>query len=128
MATQVIHFTLKFAIDEGKLAEFEGMARKMTAESKKEPGTIGYEWYFSKDRKQCRLLESYATPEAVLAHLNGPVVQELVPKIQAFSSIYSFEVYGTPGPKGAEILAKRRVEIFDHWYGLENLHGHGQES
>jgi quinol monooxygenase YgiN len=118
MGEQVVHFTVDFSINEGKLAEFESTARTMTVSSQKEHGTIGYEWYFSKDRKQCRLLESYVDANAVLAHLSGPVVQEWVPKIQQYSSIGGFEVYGDPGPKATEILEGIEAKIFLHWHGL----------
>ena len=120
MDKQVVHFTVDFAINEGKLAEFESTARTMTVGSQKEHGTIGYEWYFSKDRKQCRLLESYVDANAVLAHLSGPVVQELVPKIQEYSSIARFEVYGDPGPKATEILEGIEAKIFAQWHGLSH--------
>jgi quinol monooxygenase YgiN len=118
MSKQVVHFTVDFAVNEGKLAEFESTARAMTVGSQKEHGTIGYEWCFSKDRKQCRLLESYVDANAVLAHLSGPVVQEWVPKIQQYSSIGRFEVYGDPGPKATEMLQEIGAEIFEHRIGL----------
>jgi quinol monooxygenase YgiN len=118
MSKQVVYFVLDFVINEGKLAEFESTVRTMTVGSQKEHGTIGYEWYFSKDRKQCRLLESYVDANAVLAHLSGPVVQELVPKIQQYSSIARFEVYGNPGPKATEILEGIEAKIFAHGIGL----------
>jgi quinol monooxygenase YgiN len=118
MSKQVVHFTVDFAVNEGKLAEFESTARAMTVGSQKEHGTIGYEWCFSKDRKQCRLLESYVDANAVLAHLSGPVVQEWVPKIQQYSSIARVEVYGNPGPKATEILEGIEAKIFEHRIGL----------
>jgi quinol monooxygenase YgiN len=118
MDKQVVYFVLDFVINEGKLAEFESTARTMTVGSQKEHGTIGYEWYFSKDRKQCRLLEIYVDANAVLAHLSGSVVQEWVPKIQQYSSIARFEVYGNPGPKATEILEGIEAKIFEHRIGL----------
>jgi quinol monooxygenase YgiN len=118
MDKQVVYFILDFVINEGKLAEFESTARKMTVGSQKEHGTISYEWYFSKDRKQCRLLEIYVDAIAVLAHLSGPVVQEWVPKIQQYSSIGRFEVYGDPGPQATEILEDIEAKIFEHRIGM----------
>jgi len=118
MGKQVVRFSLDFVINEGKLAEFEKLARTMTAGSQKEEGTVGYEWCFRKDGKECRLLESYVDAYAVLAHLSGPVVQELVPKIQELANIRRFEVYGDPGPKATEMLKEIGAEIFEHRIGL----------
>jgi len=72
----------------------------------------------SGDRKHCRLVENYNDADAVLAHMTGAVVRELVPKLLEVSSLKRFEVYGDPGPKAAEALAGVGAEIFQFWEGL----------
>jgi hypothetical protein len=72
----------------------------------------------SSDRRRCRILETYADANAVLAHLTGPVVQELVPNILKASSITRFEVYGDPGPEASRMLAGFGAEIFELWHEL----------
>jgi hypothetical protein len=64
------------------------------------------------------LLETYVDANAVLAHITGPVVQQLVPKLLETASLNHFEVYGDPGPKAAEMLAGVGAEIFPLWRGL----------
>jgi quinol monooxygenase YgiN len=118
MIKHTVRFTVDLTINEEKFHEFEGIAQAMIAGSQKEPGTLGYDWCLSDDRKRCRLVETYADGNAVLAHLTGPVVQELVPKILEASSISGFEVYGDPGPKAAEMLAGFGAEIFQLWHGF----------
>jgi hypothetical protein len=54
---------------------------------------------------------------AVLAHLNGPVVEELLPKLLGTASVTGSEVYGNPGPKATERLAAFGAEIFEFQYG-----------
>jgi hypothetical protein len=51
---------------------------------------------------------------AVLAHLNGPVVQELLPKLLGTASVAGFGVYRNQGAKkqGTEMLAAFGTEIF----------------
>jgi hypothetical protein len=71
------------------------------------------------DRRRCRLLETYTDANAVLAHINGPVVQELLPKLLGTASVAGFEVYGNPGPKATEMLAAFGAEIFEFQYGLD---------
>ena len=78
MSKQTVYRAVDFAITEGQLEAFEGIAQTMVAGTQKEPGALAYELYFSADRKKCRFVETYADANAVLAHCNGPVVQELV--------------------------------------------------
>lgn len=88
----------------------------MLAATRREPGALGYDWCLSPDRRQCRLLETFANADAVVAHLTGPVVQEYVPKILAVAALDSFEVYGDPGPKGSAMLAEFGAAIYPHWH------------
>ena len=119
MVKHTVHFAVDLTINEGKLDAFEGIANAMVASSQKEPGTLGYEWFLSADRRKCRLIETYSDANAVLEHLNGAVVQELVPKLLGTASIAGFEVYGNPGPKATEILAAFGAEIFEFQIGLD---------
>ena len=119
MSKQTVYRAVDFAITEGQLEAFEGIAQTMVAGTQKEPGALAYELYFSADRKKCRFVETYADANAVLAHCNGPVVQELVPKLLGTSRITAFEVYGDPGPKATELLKGIGAEIFNFWRGLD---------
>jgi len=114
----MVRFTVDLTIDAGKFDSFEEIAQAMIARSLKEPGTLGYDWCLSGDRRRCRLIETYADANGVLAHLTGPVVQELVPELLKTSSISGFEVYGDPGPQSAKMLAGFGAEIFKLWHGL----------
>jgi quinol monooxygenase YgiN len=119
MAKQTVYLALDLIINEGKLDAFESIAQTMVEGSQKEPGTLGYEWFLSADHKKCRLLETYKNANAVLAHFNGPVVQELVPKLLGTASIAGFEVYGDPGPKVTEMVAGFGAGIFEFRHGLD---------
>jgi|SRR5271165_2712952 len=118
MSKNLVYFVVDFAINEGKLGQFESVVQAMIAGTLKEAGALAYEWHLSADRKWCRLLETYADAKAALAHCAGPVVQELVPKILETASVSRFEVYGDPGPEAAKILAGVGAEIFGYWHGL----------
>jgi len=113
-----VQFNVDLTIHEGKLDAFRTIARIMIAGTQKETGALAYEWYFSADGKRCRLIENYKDADAVLAHMNGPVVRELVPKLLEVSRLDRFEVYGDPGPKAAQGLAGVGAEIFPFWSGL----------
>jgi quinol monooxygenase YgiN len=115
-----VYFLVDLTIHEGKLDSFEAIVQKMIANTQREPGALGYEWCLSADRKRCRIIETYADSDAVLAHLTGPAVQEGVPKMLETSSLNRFEVYGDPGSKAAAMLAGFGAEIFTPWRGLRS--------
>jgi quinol monooxygenase YgiN len=117
MSTQV-HFLVELTIQDGKFDSFEAIAQEMIAHTQHEPGALCYEWCLSADRKRCRIIETYSDSEAVLAHIQGPAVQEGVPKLLESSNLNRFEVYGDPGPQAAAILAGIGAEIFSNWCGF----------
>jgi len=118
MLEKVVRLSVEATIHDGAKDAFEAAAKAMTAASEAEPGTLGYEWFFSADRKQCRLLETYADAGAVEAHFRGPVVTELVPKMIPLCTIDRFEVYGDPGPQVSAIAGTFGARIFNYWVGL----------
>jgi quinol monooxygenase YgiN len=118
VAAQTIHFNVSLNIQEGKLAAFEETAIAMIAGTRKETGTLGYEWYLSSDRRSCRLLETYANADAALTHCTGPVVRELVPRLLESASVTTFEVYGDPGPQVTAMLAGFGAGFFGFHRGL----------
>jgi quinol monooxygenase YgiN len=119
MAEQVVLVTVDLTVNEGKLDEFMSIAETMTAGSRTEHGTLGYEWFSSGDKRRFRLVETYANADAVLAHFTGPVVTQLVPKIAAVCSVDALEVYGDPGPKVRELAAGFGAEVFEFWTGIQ---------
>ena len=116
MASKIVRFNVSLSIADGKLDAFERIAEAMLAATHKETGALGYDWYLSGDRRHCRLLETYADADAVVAHLTGPVVQESVPKLLAVAALNSFEVYGDPGPEASAMLAGFGAVIYAPWH------------
>ena len=100
MADKRVHFIVDLTITDGKFADFEATVLSMIAGTQKEAGTLSYDWFLSGDRKECRLLETYVDADAAFAHMNGHVVQVLVPKLLESSRLAGFKVYGNPGPQG----------------------------
>ena len=118
MSSQRVYVLVELTIHEGKFDAFEKIAKQMIADTPQEPGTVGYEWHLSPDRRRCRILETYADANALLTHFKGPVVQQLVPKLLESSSVDRAEVYGDPGAEGREMLTGFGAAIFDHWQGF----------
>ena len=117
MSKQVL-LNVSLTIHDGKLDTFQAIAREMVEASRKEPGTLSYEWYLSGDGTRCRLFEAYVDADALLAHFAGPAVQEGVPKMVRTADVTGFEVYGDPGSKAKEVMGGFGAEIFSYWHGL----------
>jgi len=113
-----ILLNVSVAIKEGKLGAFQAIAREMIETSRKEPGTLGYEWFLSSDGKRCQVIEPFADEDALLAHLARPAVQEGLPKLMGTASVTGCQVYGDPGSKAKETLGGIGAEIFFYWDGL----------
>ena len=122
MTDSAVHLMVELSIDDGKLQTFQDIATEMIAGSCQEPGTLRYEWYLRSDRKLCRVLETYASAEAMLAHLNGPVTRQLIPKLIDHAMLDRIEVYGDVGPKVKEELARFGAQFFERWGGLADCH------
>jgi len=115
----MIRFVVDLAIKPNDGDKLEGIVQAMIAGCRNELGTLGYDWFVSSDRRRCRLIETYTDANAVVAHLTGPVVQELVPKLRTIASVDGFEVYGDPGAQAAKMLTGIGAEIFEFWHGLD---------
>jgi quinol monooxygenase YgiN len=119
MEKQVVRLKVNFEVSAERLQEFMSIAQAMTAVSRSEPGTLGYEWFASADGKRFRLVETYADANAIEAHFMGPAVQQWVPKIVPVSQVDGFEIYGDPGPKVAAMAGGLGATVFQYWFGLD---------
>jgi len=118
MNNKTVQLTVHLSIHEGKLADFEHTAELMCVRCLEEPGTLAYSWFLSDDRTKCRLIELYTDAKAAEAHLMGPVVRDLVPKLLQSAKVTGFEVNGDPGPEASAMLRGFGAEIFRHWRSL----------
>jgi quinol monooxygenase YgiN len=119
MVKQVVRLTVSLVVNDGQLETFKSIAQSMTAVSKAEPGTLGFEWFSSADGKQQRLVETYVDSSALEAHFMGPSVQEWVPKLAAVCKVTGFEIYGEPSQKVAEMAAGFGAVAFQYWTGID---------
>jgi quinol monooxygenase YgiN len=118
MNDKTVQLTVHLSIHEGSFAEFERTAQAMCVRCQDEPGTLAYSWFLSDDRKKCRLIELYTDAKAAAAHLTGPVVRDLVPKLLQSANVTGFEVNGDPGPEATAILRGFGAQIFKHWHSM----------
>jgi len=104
MNQEQIQWIVEFTIKRDKLHEFKRLVDEITGIVKEqESGTRGYQWYFDDEETKCIITESYSSPEAALAHLNGEGVTKILPKLLEVSDITRLELYGDPGEGGYTI-------------------------
>jgi len=119
MSTSRIRLLVDMEIHDGKFAEFEAIAKRMVSVSEQEPGTLGYHFVLSADRKRCRLVEGYADAAAITGHFNGPAVQQFVPQLLQVATPTRMEIYGDPGPEVKSMAANFGAEVFLAWEGFD---------
>lgn len=119
MNTGRVRLLVDFSIHEGKLAEFEAVAKQMVAVSEQEPGTLAYHFLLSADRTRCRLVEGYTDAAAITAHFDGPAVNQFVPQLILFAVPTRMEIYGDPGTHVAALASAFGAEIFTAWEGFD---------
>lgn len=119
MVEQAVRLTVNFVVSGEQLEEFKSIAQAMTAVSRAEPGTLGYEWFTSADGERFRLVETYVDSSAIEAHFMGAAVQQWVPRLAAVCDVDGFEIYGDPGPKLAELAGGFGAVVFQYWIGID---------
>ena len=116
-----VYFIVDLTIAEGKATEFQSIADEMVAGTQTEAGALAYEFYLDETQRQCRLIEVYSDSDAALAHCQGQVVQQLVPKLLGVSSLTGFSVYGDLTSETAEMLTQGGAQLFKSWRGFNRF-------
>ncbi len=70
-----------------------------------EPGTLTYDWHYSKENGSLVLLESYTNSAAHLSHMQADGHGELICSVMALTDSLEFYVLGEPTAEHAEALA-----------------------
>ena len=92
----------RLAVRDGRRAEFEEIARALTARAAREPGTLTYRW-FGPDGDGYLVIEEYADTAAALTH--NERAADLLGRVPECAELVSAEVYGTLGPELVEWVA-----------------------
>jgi quinol monooxygenase YgiN len=119
MLEKTVRLSVSFVVNEGQSDPFLKIAAWMTEASKKEPGTMGYEWFADPGGRHYRLVETYVDAAAVEAHFAGPGVLEGVPKLVTTCQVVAFEFYGDPGPVVVEKATAMGAVFFAYKLGLD---------
>ncbi len=108
----IVSWHLQVSIRDGRFDEFKALMEEMVESTRKESGTLAYEWFLSEDSKSCHIYERYSDSDAVMTHLanfGSNFADRFVECVEPKSMI----VYGEPADEvrtaldafGAEFLS-----------------------
>ncbi len=110
-----ISWTLQLAVRKGQLDPARTLMEEMVASTKKEEGTLGYEWFLSPDGKVCHLNERYTDSQAALVHA-GNFSTIFAERFFTCFEATSFCAYGDPSAELKAALDGFGAAYF-HWFG-----------
>lgn len=111
-----LQLSARFKIHPGKVDAFKATAQACLAcVREKEPDAIQYDWFFNQDETECVVRETYASSDALLAHIGG--LGDLLGNLLASSDLF-VELYGKPSEALVQACEGLAIEVFDHYQSL----------
>ena len=98
------------SIDPAKLNAFKQVVAEAVALAKNEEGTLRYEFFLSPDETTCVVLETYASSEAVLAHMTG--MGTVLERLLDLGGELKADFFGDPSPALVEATAAFKPNIY----------------
>ena len=102
-------------ISPDNLDKFKSLAAEALKIAADEPGVLQYDWFFNADETECRVRETFANSDAVLAHL-GNVGEILGPVVQLGGGL-EIELFGSPSDELLQALAMFRPAHYPFFQG-----------
>ena len=101
----------RLKIRDGQLEGFKRQAAEIMRQAReKDTGTLAYDWFVSKDGKECEVREAYVDPDALVDHAFH--VHEARSALFAeFAYDHKMTFYGEPSPRLAELVDKIGVDV-----------------
>lgn len=99
----------------GDLEEFKEVGARALELAKGEAATLQYDWFFNSDETTCVVRETYATSDAVLAHMGH--LGELIGKLAELGGGIEVEAFGAPSPQLLEAAAALQPAVYSYYQG-----------
>ena len=98
-----IYWVCIFKLKPSDLEAFQAVVRPLVEETKREEGSLAYEYNVSGDHTEIHIIEHYRSSAAVVHHVTKTFSQFAEP-FTALAAVSSFIVYGTPNEEARKIL------------------------
>ena len=90
-----VSWNLQLTVQDGRLDEARALMAEMVDATRQESGTLGYEWFLSRDGSSCHIHERYADSAAAMEHL-GTFGARFADRFLACFAPTALHVYGEP--------------------------------
>ena len=98
-----IYWVCLFKISPDNYPAFQKVVAPLVQETRKEAGSMAYEYFVTADRSMIHIVEHYRNSEAVVHHVTK-TFNKFAEAFTAIASVQSFTVYGSPETDAREIL------------------------
>jgi quinol monooxygenase YgiN len=98
-----IYWLCTFRVKPEDFPAFKAVVAPLVAETRKEDGSMAYEYHVTDDHSMIHILEHYRDSAAVVHHVTQ-TFSRFAEAFTALASVESFVVYGTPEPEARQIL------------------------
>ena len=106
----------RFRIHPGKAKEFNALAAEcVRLVRQSDPGTSLYEWFINEDQSECIAIDSYASSDAVLAHIRN--VGTTMRNLRQLADV-SVHLLGSPSSQLLEALQFKSDGVYRLLDGL----------
>jgi quinol monooxygenase YgiN len=109
MSTFEVRARLK--VRDGQLEGFKRQAAEMMRQTReKDSGTLAYDWFLSRDGKECEVREAYVDPDALIDHaFHVRETRDVL--FERFAYDHKMVFYGEPSPRLVELVDKIGVNV-----------------
>ena len=98
-----VYWSVTFSIPPGKMDNFKQVVSKLVADTKKEPGTLQYEYTANDEQNTVDILERYRDSNAVVAHVTQ-TFPRYAKEFLENAKVGRFLVYGSPSDEAKKAL------------------------
>jgi quinol monooxygenase YgiN len=104
VGSEEVYWVVTFSIPQGQMEKFKQVVAQLVAETKKEPGTLEYEYTENSDHSTVDIIERYSNSDAVVHHVTQTFAKYSKPFLEN-AKVGRFIVYGTPNAEAKKALA-----------------------
>ena len=115
----IVSWNLRVSIRDGHFDKFKALMEEMVDSTRKESGTLAYEWFLSEDSKSCHIYERYSDSDAVLTHLRN-FRSKFADRLLECVEPKSMTVYGEPADAVRTALEGFGAEFLSSFGGFSH--------
>ncbi len=119
---KTLQLILEATVHRGQTDAFRELARTARSLERTEPGTLDYRWVMDESGTHVRFLDTYASSEAFVTHIEAATASGLLDKIMALVDVTGASVVGAPSAAARKILDGFGAVYFTQVGGYNRLH------